>query len=132
MTCQRCGAPIPTREGRGRPRKYCDIHYGRAGCVKQRCSRTATRPGGLCAYHHRRALKSQPAWTMRDELLDWLSLEGTWATALEAAERFDRNLHAVERTLRKLRDEGLVESRVMELARTTDGGYERRTEWRIS
>lgn len=133
--CERCGAPIEARKGprgQGRPRRYCDDHYGRAECVKQRCTRTANRPGGLCSYHHRRELASQPQWTMRDELLDWLSVEGSWATALEAAERFDRNLDAVERTLRKLRDNGLVESRTMELARVADGGYERRTEWRIS
>lgn len=71
------------------------------------------------------------AWTMQDELLDWLSVEGTWSTALEAAERFDRNLDSTDRALRKLRDKGLVESRIVELARVTDGGYDKRTEWRI-
>lgn len=70
-------------------------------------------------------------WTMQDELLDWLSVEGTWSTALEAAERFDRNLESTERALRKLRDKGLVESRIVELARVADGGYDRRIEWRI-
>lgn len=74
--------------------------------------------------------KRERKWTMQDELLDWLGLEG-WATAFEASERFDRNLDSTERALRKLRAKGLVESRIVELARVADGGYDKRTEWRI-
>lgn len=76
--------------------------------------------------------KRERAWTIQDELVDWLSVEGTWATAFEAAERFGRNVDSVERALRKLRGKGLVESRTVDLARVADGGYERRTEWRVS
>lgn len=78
----------------------------------------------------RRELRKQPAWTIADEVLDFLQLEG-WATASELAYRFGRNVEAVERVLRKLRAEGLLRSRFVELAFAN--GKERlegRTEWR--
>lgn len=103
---------------------YRHIRNGEETCQPCRDAMTAQRRRYARAKRERR-------WTMREELLDWLSLEGTWSTAFEAAERFGRNADYVERTLRKLRDDGLVESRVVELARVADGGYERRTEWRI-
>ena len=134
MRCERCGRPIVARKGprgQGRPRRYCDDHYGRAECEKQRCKRTANRPDGLCSYHAGREVRSQKAWKLKDEVLDFLELEG-WATALEIADRFGRHVDSVERTLRQLRAAGQVESKVVELAHANHGGaFESRTEWRV-
>jgi hypothetical protein len=133
VTCDRCGKPVEGRKGprgQGRPRRYCDDHYGRSACVKQRCTRTANRPGGLCSYHAKREVTTQKAWKLRDELIDFLELEG-WATAAEMSARFDRHIDSVERTLRKLRSEGLVTSKVVVLAYSSQSTYETRTEWHL-
>ena len=71
------------------------------------------------------------AWAMRDEVFDFLELEG-WSTAVEIADRFGRNVDSVERTLRKLRDDGLIESKQVEMAYASNGTHEARTEWRAS
>jgi DNA-binding transcriptional ArsR family regulator len=143
--CPHCDGPIqpPARLGRvgqGRPRRYCSdqcrIRAGNLGawpsrvCAKQRCRQKVVAEG-LCAVHLRLELKAQKAWTVRDEILDFLDLEG-WATAVEIADRFNRHIDSVERVLRLLRNDGLVKSRVMELAQGGHGGfYDIRTEWKI-
>lgn len=80
-----------------------------------------------------RQLARQRAWKLRDEVLDWLELDGGWLTADGLSADLDRNHQSLERTLRILRDEGLVQSRLVELAHTSTGnGYHQRTEWRAT
>jgi DNA-binding transcriptional ArsR family regulator len=75
--------------------------------------------------------RPESAWTMRDEIVDFLGLEGS-ATVAEIAARFGRHIDSVERVLRILRDEELVASRTFELATASHRlGYDRRTEWRL-
>jgi hypothetical protein len=135
--CGNCGVFLPA-QARGRPRRYCSTECRwRAGergawpsriCVKQRCPKIVDRDG-LCSAHYRDSIQSQKAWTVRDQILDWLSLDGGWLTALGMADELGRNVESIERVLRELRREGLVKSRVVELARSSDFAYDRRTEW---
>lgn len=70
----------------------------------------------------------QRSWTMRDEVTDWLFLDGGWLTVAGIAGRFDRHPDSVWRVLRQLEGEGLVERRVVELA----GFDDQRTEWKLT
>lgn len=69
------------------------------------------------------------AWKARDAILDWLNLDGGWLTSDGLALDLGRNRQAVERVLRQLRDEGLVESRILVLS--SSGTGQARTEWRL-
>lgn len=132
MICVQCRTPFELWPRRGGPvPKYCSprCRYASRRCRTQGCV-SRIRRDGLCFRHYRKMLRTQKAWTMRDEILDFFELEG-WATASELAYRFGRNVEAVERVLRKLRAEGLLRSRFVELAFAN--GKERlegRTEWR--
>lgn len=69
------------------------------------------------------------AWKLADQVKDWLMLDGGWLTADGLALECDANPESVERVLRRLRNEGVVESRVVELA--GQRRREQRLEWRI-
>lgn len=80
----------------------------------------------------KRQRRNERAWKLRDDVVDFLELEG-WATTHEIAERFGRNEGSVKRVLLRLRSEGVVESRVVELALTSNRAtLDRRTEWRLA
>lgn len=76
--------------------------------------------------------RPERAFLMREKLLDWLFVDGGWLTAEGMAADLAHNTDSVERVLRRLRDEGYVESRIVELAHTSRGSsYDSRTEWRV-
>lgn len=78
------------------------------------------------------ARRESKAWKLREDVLDRVSLDG-WVTAAMLAMESGRNVQAVQRVLRGLRDDGLVESRVVQLAYATDrAGMEARLEWRAT
>lgn len=103
------------------------IRKGETPCAPCRTAETRRRS----QYPRRRGERMQRAWTMRDELADWLSLDGGWLTADGLASDFQRHPDSVWKVLRQLEDEGLVVRRVVELA-WSGGSYESRTEWRLA
>lgn len=80
-----------------------------------------------------RKLKRQPErkWRGYDLTIDHLTIDGGWLTADGIGLAINRDPDTVERHLRKLRSEGLVESRLVELSALDGNKYrEARTEWK--
>lgn len=97
-----------------------------AGCRCQPC-RDAHAEYMRGYQQRRRRFGNQEAWKLADELLDRLSLDGGWLTSEGLAMELDRHVESMDRILRRLRREGTVESRIVELAGTH---RDQRTEWR--
>lgn len=75
--------------------------------------------------------RERKAWLMRMDILDRLEMEGWVSTAMLAMEH-GASLDSVERVLRRLRAEGLVVSRRVDLAYSEKAkAMESRTEWRV-
>lgn len=75
---------------------------------------------GLCRDHWRRERRER-AWTITDRVGDVLDVERGWWTAEALSDRLDANVETVSRILWKLRDDGRLRSRVVEL--TTRSSY---------
>lgn len=140
--CANCGEQVPPRDGSGRPRRYCsdDCRWmsrhnakgERRRCNRQRCNRFIESEG-LCEVHLRLRRTNQPGWFARDKIIDWLSIDGGWLTAQGLAADLGHSVEMVEKVLRDLRREGVVESRLVELAYSgRSHGFDRRTEWRTA
>ena len=63
-------------------------------------------------------------------LLDLLELDGGWLTSEGLALDLGFDPQTVDRTLYRLRQKNLVESRVVELALSSGGRLQSRSEWR--
>lgn len=91
------------------------------GCRCQPCK------DAHAAYFRTYQRRSEEASKLADQVVDWLSLDGGWLTSEGLAMELDRSVGWMDRVLRRLRSEGVVESRVVELAGTH---RDQRTEWR--
>lgn len=100
-----------------------------AACKMQRC-RNLAKVDGLCIRHHKKLLGAEP-WSLADKVEDWLHIDGGWLTAAGIAEDLGHNIDSIERALRQLREKGVLESRVVELA-MAHRGFNERTEWRAA
>jgi len=122
--------------------------YRQHGCRCDECKHGRSERKRRRADAIKRGLNSQSAWFTADRVTDFLFIDGGWWSTDALLERLQLTSdEALQRVLRRLRDKGLVESRVVELSSSTTTGrrdgsvisitrtyevgtLERRTEWR--